>query len=171
VTCPVVMVTNDVSGGIVPENAMARVFRSAQGRLNQRLAAHADLVVFVTAGLPQILKGSNRRSDRAAGRDEADDDLDGRAGTVGAAVLVARLWWVRHGPTHQTTFTGWRDVPADLSDGAALDRLDAYLPAHAVLVSSDLLRASATADRISAGGPASPTGRNSGSSISARGTG
>jgi alpha-ribazole phosphatase len=65
--------------------------------------------------------------------------------------VVARLWWVRHGPTHQTTFTGRRDVPADLSDGAALDRLDAYLPAHAVLVSSDLLRASATADRISAG--------------------
>jgi adenosylcobinamide kinase/adenosylcobinamide-phosphate guanylyltransferase len=56
-TRPVVMVTNDVSGGIVPENAMARAFRSAQGRLNQRLAAQADLVVFITAGLPQILKG------------------------------------------------------------------------------------------------------------------
>jgi adenosylcobinamide kinase/adenosylcobinamide-phosphate guanylyltransferase len=56
-TQPVVMVTNDVSGGIVPENAMARAFRSAQGRLNQRLAAQADLVVFVIAGLPQILKG------------------------------------------------------------------------------------------------------------------
>jgi adenosylcobinamide kinase/adenosylcobinamide-phosphate guanylyltransferase len=34
-TWPVVIVTNDVSGGIVPENAMARAFRSAQGRLNQ----------------------------------------------------------------------------------------------------------------------------------------
>jgi len=63
--------------------------------------------------------------------------------------LVARLWWVRHGPTHQTTITGWRDVPADLSDTAALDRLDAYLPRDAIVVSSDLVRASATADRIS----------------------
>jgi alpha-ribazole phosphatase len=65
--------------------------------------------------------------------------------------LVARLWWVRHGPTHETAFTGWRDVPADLSDRAALDRLDAYLPRNALLVSSDLSRASGTADRISAG--------------------
>jgi hypothetical protein len=62
------MVTNDVSGGIVPENAMARTFRSAQGRLNQRLAAQADLVVFVTAGLPQILKGDAAGDD--LGRDE-----------------------------------------------------------------------------------------------------
>jgi alpha-ribazole phosphatase len=62
--------------------------------------------------------------------------------------LVARLWWVRHGPTHETAFTGWRDIPADLSDDAALDRLDAYLPSDAVIVSSDLVRASATADRI-----------------------
>lgn len=65
--------------------------------------------------------------------------------------MVARLWWVRHGPTHQTVFTGWRDVPADLSDTAALSRLDRYLPKDAVLVASDLTRASATADRISAG--------------------
>jgi alpha-ribazole phosphatase len=62
--------------------------------------------------------------------------------------LVARLWWVRHGPTHQKTFTGWRDVPADLSDDAALSRLDAFLPQDALVVSSDLIRASATADRI-----------------------
>ncbi|MGP1355685.1 bifunctional adenosylcobinamide kinase/adenosylcobinamide-phosphate guanylyltransferase [Roseicyclus sp.] len=55
---PVVIVTNDVSGGIVPDNAMARAFRAAQGRLNQRLAAEADLVVLVTAGLPQVLKGT-----------------------------------------------------------------------------------------------------------------
>lgn len=62
--------------------------------------------------------------------------------------MVARLWWVRHGPTHQTAFTGWRDVPADLSDTEALRRLDAYLPAQAVVVSSDLRRASDTADCI-----------------------
>ncbi|MEL6913940.1 MAG: histidine phosphatase family protein [Pseudomonadota bacterium] len=58
------------------------------------------------------------------------------------------VWWVRHGPTHETVFTGWRDVPADLSDSAALARLAGYLPAEATIVSSDLSRARATADAI-----------------------
>ena len=57
-------------------------------------------------------------------------------------------WWVRHGPTYEKTFVGWRDVPADLSDLAAIERLRAYLPSRATLVSSDLVRASATADAI-----------------------
>ncbi|PIE15383.1 MAG: histidine phosphatase family protein [Rhodobacterales bacterium] len=57
-------------------------------------------------------------------------------------------WWIRHGPTHEKTFVGWRDVPADLSDTAQIARLDAYLPKDALLVSSDLIRASATADAI-----------------------
>jgi alpha-ribazole phosphatase len=64
---------------------------------------------------------------------------------------MTRFWWVRHGPTHQKAFCGWRDVPADLSDAAALARLNAYLPQGAVLVSSDLRRATATADALSAG--------------------
>ncbi|WP_224813781.1 bifunctional adenosylcobinamide kinase/adenosylcobinamide-phosphate guanylyltransferase [Hasllibacter sp. MH4015] len=54
---PVVMVSNDVSGGVVPENALARSFQRIQGQINQRLAAQSDLVVYVTAGLPQVLKG------------------------------------------------------------------------------------------------------------------
>lgn len=58
-TCPaqLVMVTNEVGHGIVPDNALARQFREAQGRLNIALAAEADLVVLVTAGLPLVLKG------------------------------------------------------------------------------------------------------------------
>lgn len=64
---------------------------------------------------------------------------------------VTRLWWVRHGPTHERAMVGWRDVPADLSDRAALARLDAHLPAGAVLVSSDLVRATATADALGQG--------------------
>ena len=55
------------------------------------------------------------------------------------------VWhWVRHGPTHEKTFVGWRDVPADLSDRAALSRLDAALPEQALIVSSDLQRCVAT---------------------------
>lgn len=61
---------------------------------------------------------------------------------------MTRFFWVRHGPTHAKSMVGWTDLPADLSDTAVLDRLTAHLPAQAVLVSSDLIRATATADAI-----------------------
>lgn len=61
---------------------------------------------------------------------------------------MSRVFWVRHGPTHAKTMVGWSDLPADLSDAARLARLDAHLPGNAVLISSDLLRAAATADAL-----------------------
>jgi adenosylcobinamide kinase/adenosylcobinamide-phosphate guanylyltransferase len=54
---PVVLVSNEVGQGIVPDNALARAFRDHAGRLNQAMAAASDRVVFVVAGLPMVLKG------------------------------------------------------------------------------------------------------------------
>jgi adenosylcobinamide kinase/adenosylcobinamide-phosphate guanylyltransferase len=53
----IVLVSNEVGQGIVPDNAMARAFRDHAGLLHQKVAAMADEVYFVTAGLPQKLKG------------------------------------------------------------------------------------------------------------------
>ena len=65
--------------------------------------------------------------------------------------MITTWWWVRHGPTHEKSFVGWRDVPADLSDQARLARLNDHLPTNAIVVASDLSRASATADTLSPG--------------------
>ncbi len=53
---PVVLVSNEVGQGIVPDNAAAREFRDHAGLLHQQVAAAAGSVVFVTAGLAQVLK-------------------------------------------------------------------------------------------------------------------
>ena len=53
---PLVLVSNEVGFGIVPDNALARRFRDHAGVLHQRLAAHADRVVLMVAGLPLIVK-------------------------------------------------------------------------------------------------------------------
>lgn len=52
----VVLVSNEVGLGIVPDNAAARAFRDQAGRLNQAVAAVADEVVFLAAGLPMVMK-------------------------------------------------------------------------------------------------------------------
>ena len=61
----VVIVSNEVGLGIVPDNQLARAFRDEQGRANQRLAEIADDVIFVAAGLPLVLKKSQPKPARA----------------------------------------------------------------------------------------------------------
>ena len=57
-TAPTVLVSNEVGLGIVPDNALARRFRDEAGRLHQRIAARADRVVLMVAGLPMFVKGA-----------------------------------------------------------------------------------------------------------------
>ena len=56
-TADIVLVSNEVGSGIVPETKLGRDFRDEQGRLNQRLAEIADTVELVVAGIPSRLKG------------------------------------------------------------------------------------------------------------------
>ncbi len=56
---PIVLVANEVGLGLVPETPLGRHFRDAAGWLNQDIAALADRVVFVAAGLPLVLKDSS----------------------------------------------------------------------------------------------------------------
>jgi len=58
--CDLVLVTNEVGMGIVPDNELARVFRDRAGRLNQRVAEIADEVVFVLSGIPLKIKEGRR---------------------------------------------------------------------------------------------------------------
>ncbi|SFK35055.1 bifunctional adenosylcobinamide kinase/adenosylcobinamide-phosphate guanylyltransferase [Methylocapsa palsarum] len=53
---PVIFVSNEVGAGIVPDNALARAFRDAQGMCNQRLAEACDAVTLVTAGIATQIK-------------------------------------------------------------------------------------------------------------------
>ena len=55
---PTVLVANEVGYGVVPDHPLGRRFRDLQGLLNQRIAARADRVVLIVAGLPLAVKGT-----------------------------------------------------------------------------------------------------------------
>lgn len=57
---PIILVSNEVGLGLVPETPLGRAFRDAQGRLNQAVAHAVPRVVFIAAGLPLVLKGPAR---------------------------------------------------------------------------------------------------------------
>jgi adenosylcobinamide kinase/adenosylcobinamide-phosphate guanylyltransferase len=54
--CPVILVSNEVGAGIVPDNPLARQFRDVMGQVNQQIAAGVDRVVWVVAGIPVTIK-------------------------------------------------------------------------------------------------------------------
>lgn len=56
--CDVILVSNEVGSGVVPAYALGRQFRDLVGEINQRVAAIADVVVLMVAGLPMMLKGA-----------------------------------------------------------------------------------------------------------------
>ena len=56
-TCPIVLVSNEVGTGIVPENKLARQFRDISGWVNQAVARCANKVVWMVAGIPVTVKG------------------------------------------------------------------------------------------------------------------
>ncbi len=55
-SCPVILVSNEVGCGIVPENALARLFRDMVGTVNQKVAECANRVVWTVAGIPTEIK-------------------------------------------------------------------------------------------------------------------
>jgi adenosylcobinamide kinase/adenosylcobinamide-phosphate guanylyltransferase len=68
-SCPVLLVSNEVGYGIVPENSLARQFRDMAGLVNQRVAAAADRVILTVAGIDVQIKPKTGRAFRSEGSD------------------------------------------------------------------------------------------------------
>ncbi len=57
--CPIILVSNEVGAGIVPENRLARLFRDYAGFVNQKVAACTDRVIWMVAGIPVVIKSKS----------------------------------------------------------------------------------------------------------------
>ena len=55
--CQVIVVTNEVGAGIVPDNKLARDYRDLVGEINQRFAQRFDAVIHMVSGIPVMIKG------------------------------------------------------------------------------------------------------------------
>jgi len=69
-TCPVILVSNEVGYGIVPENSLARQFRDMAGIVNQRVAQAVDEVIVSMAGIPVQIKPNQIQPGRIFGNGE-----------------------------------------------------------------------------------------------------
>ena len=58
--CHIILVTNEVGMGVVPEHPMGRRFRDIAGAVNARVASIADRVVFMVSGIPMVIKDGGR---------------------------------------------------------------------------------------------------------------
>lgn len=54
--CPVVVVTNEVGLGIIPDNELARLYQIMLGKVNRKIAALADKVILMVSGIPVVIK-------------------------------------------------------------------------------------------------------------------
>ena len=103
---PTFLVANEVGLGIVPEHALGRLFRDAAGRLNQRLAARAERVLFMVAGLPIHREGdpmseAERHRDKMAKRKAVQD------AEVAGKTLEKGLLIVHTGPGKGKSTAAW----------------------------------------------------------------
>ena len=55
---PIIVISNEVGEGIVPDNELARYYRDMSGWMNQKVASLSDIVIKMNCGIPQVLKGA-----------------------------------------------------------------------------------------------------------------
>jgi len=80
VPATVIVVANEVGAGVVPATALGRAFRDLAGAASQIVAAYADEVYVMHAGIPTRIKGHNGANRTAGGEDQADSGPDSAAG-------------------------------------------------------------------------------------------
>ena len=60
--CDLILVTNEIGMGLIPENKLSRKFRDDAGRLNQQVAELAGRVILMVSGIPVVIKGNSQEA-------------------------------------------------------------------------------------------------------------